>query len=328
MAVTITARPTRTDEALTSRWTAAHNPVIYKFQRRDRDISSVSESSGWLRLLMPDPSGLSVGDTVYINTFRYKGAVRIEATSVSAVWVSGLPYTGTDGAGYMNELSKRNYRIAINVYESGSDKLLGATSCVPFTDGSGKKDLGIYVAAYLKLVPTFEYDAVNKRDTNASLRFYITYQELWTGGSSDVFNDSVNYIYAVNAARQIGDSFGQNMHPYVLAYPTIRTAKFLTKFKRPVYFKGEPFSVGFIHSELLDVNLVKVETLLNINKAELAEGYDTLDVEQRESVNALMLAGDYASNVKYIRLKITSGEPAAPTYVYPGYVTDGYVAQL
>lgn len=326
MAVTITQRPTRTNEALTSRWTAAHNPTIYKFQRTDRAITAVIVSGVQLRLSLTDVAGLAAGTMVYMNTTKYKGAVLIETVGVGAIWVSGMALNGSDGAGYLNE-TKRNYRIEIKIYEHGNNKLLGSTSCVPFTNGSGTKDLGVYVAAYLKLVNNFGYDVVNERDVNASIKFYITFQEVWSGGSNSVQSDQVNYIFAVNAARQIGDKFGQNMHDYVLVYPNIRPAKFLTKFKRPVYFKGQPFSIGFIHSELLSVQLTKVETHLNINKVQVSVGNESLDIEQRESINNLMLAGDYADSVKYIKVKITSGAPASSGYVYPGYVEEGYVAQ-
>jgi hypothetical protein len=324
--VTITQRPTKTNEALTSKWTAAHNPVIYKFQRRDRDILSVIVAGSQLRISLNDATGLEVGTSVYVSTTKYKGAALIEIIIDDDIWVSGITPNGSDGAGYLND-TRRNYRIDIKIYESGNNKLLGATSCVPFNTGAGTKDLGVYVAAYLKLVNTFTYDAINKRDVNGSIKFYITFQEIWTGGIEDLQTDVASPIFAVNAARQIGEQFGQNMHPFVVVFPTTRTAKFLTKFKRPVYFTGKPFSIGFIYSELVSVQLHKVEQRLDVNKLQVSEVSTPLDTGQRESVNSLMLDEGYAANVRYVRLKLTSGAPVTEEYVYPGYVLTGYVAK-
>jgi hypothetical protein len=262
-----------------------------------------------------------------MNTGKYKGAVMVDAVIDNAVWVSGLALNGNDGAGYLN-FTRRNYKIEIKIYESGSNRLLGSTSCIPFNTGTGSKDLGVYVAAYLKLLNAFPYSVVNKRDVNASIKFYITFQEVWTGGSTALQTDAANPIFAVNAAKQIGDVNGQNMSEYVLLYPSTRVAKFLTKFRRPVYFRGQPFSIGFIHSELLGVELSKVETRLNINKSILDEDVAALDVEQAESVNNLMLNDEYTDAVKFVKLKIMSGSPVDVMYTYPGYVNEGYVAQL
>jgi hypothetical protein len=327
MAVTITQRPSRSNEDLTSRWTAAHNPVIYKFQRRDRSVTAVIVVGDEVRFTLDDATGLEVGYSVYVGTSKYKGYAVIESISSNFVYTSGLTPNGSDGAGYMND-TKRNYKINIKIYESGNNRLLGSTACVPFTNGAGTKDVGVYVAAYLKLINTFPYDVVNLRDVNSSIKFYITFQEVWTGGSVTLQSDISNPIYAMNAARQIGDNFGQNYHDYVLVYPNVRLAKFLTKFKRPVYFKGKPFAIGFIHSELLGVQLSKVERQLNANMVQVDEGTQALDIDQKESVNHMTIDGDYPDTVKYIALKINSGAPASSGYVYPGYVEDGYVEQI
>lgn len=326
MGVTITQRPIRSNEHLTSRWTAAHNPVIYKFQRRDRSITGVAVIGSQLRLTLDDASGINPGDSVYMVTGKYKGAVTVDIALGNTLWVSGITPNGNDGAGYLN-LSLRNYRIQINIYEVGSNKLLGSTACVPFTNGAGTKDLSIYLAAYLKLRNTITYEAVNERDVYGSIKFYITFQELWEGGNGDVQSDASNYVFAVNAARQIGDKYGQNLSEFVVVAPTSRPAKFLTKFKRPVYFEGQPFSVGFIYSEQTGFRLSKVEQRLDANKQQISEQITELDPDGREAVNALTLDGGYSSSVRYVRLKLMSGAPVTEQYVYPGYVQEGYVAK-
>ena len=302
--VNITQRPTRTVDIL-SRWTAAHNPVIYKFSRRDREVTAIIVSGSYLRLSV-DSTGIVVGNKIYVGATKYKGVGTVVNVSSGVVYVSGFNVTlGDDGTGYIN-LSLRNYRIEISIYESGSNALLGLTSCVPFTNGAGTKDVGKYVSAYLKLQNTFAYDALNKRDTNGSIKFYITYKETYTGGGGDLVSDAAQPIYAVNAAKQIGDVNGQNMAEFVAAYPTTRTAKFLTKFKRPVYFEGLPFSIGFIYSELLGVQITKEETQLDVNMATQSVGYDNLDPEQKEGVNSLMLAGSYPANTRFVELQLLS----------------------
>lgn len=326
MGVTITKRPTRTNEHLTSRWTAAHNPVVYKFQRRDREISAVIVSGAQIRLTLDDATGIEVGDSVYINTAKYKGAGVVETVLDSNIWLSGFTLNGNDSTGYLN-LTLRNYRIEIKIYEVGNSRLLGSTACVPFTTGEGIKDLHIYLAAYLKLRNTITYTAVNERDVNGSIKFYITYQEIWEGGSNEMQSDANNPIFAVNAARQIGDKYGQNLSEFVVVAPTSRPAKFLTKFKRPVYFEGQPFSVGFIYSEQTGFSLSKVEQRLDVNKQQVSEQATELDPDGREAVNALTLDGGYSSSVRYVRLKLVSGAPVTEQYVYPGYVQEGYVAK-
>lgn len=326
--VIITQRPSRTITGpITSRWTAAHNPVIYKFARRDREVSAVIIVSGDLRLTMDSVAGLIVGQSVYVNTTKYKGVGTIDTITAPYIFVSGFENNGSDTTGYVNDI-KRNYKIEIKIYEAGNNLLLGSTSCVPFTTGIGSKNLSLYVSAYLENKNDFGYDVVNQRDTDRFLKFYITYRETWTDGSADLITDAAQPIYAVNAAKQLGDLHGQNMGDYTPSYVPFQKGKFLTKFRRPVYFPGYPFSLSFIYSELANVTLSKRERRLNVNRAQQSENSLQLDAQEREAVNRITLTGGYPSNVKYITLDIITGDLIEDAYTYPGYVEDGYVAQL
>lgn len=333
--ITITERPLRTIGALTSRWTAGHNPVVYKFERSDYDVTDVQPTpalhGGSILVRIPAIGiGLHVGGSAYLGTVKYKGIgtiadVQESGGTTTYVWLTGIAANGLDMGGKFNDLGRRNYRIEIQIKEAGSDKLLGVADVAPFTNGLGKIDLRRYLSAYLLLRNDFAYNTVNKRDVYGSVKFYITYQERWLGNDGPVISDSAQPIFVTNSAKQIMDKHGQNMAEYVIS--NVSPAKFLTKFKSPVYWEGYPFSLSFIYSELLSFQVHKVEALLDVNKVQTGVNSAQLSDPERESVNRLMLDGGYGAATKYVRLKLRTGNPIPDDYVYPGYVDEGYVAQ-
>lgn len=274
--------------------------------------------------------GLEIGGSAYLGTVKYTGIgtiadVQESGGNTTFIWVTGLADNGLDVGGKFNDLSRRNYRVEIQIKESGSNKLLGVADVAPFTNGIGKIDLQRYLTSYLLLRNDFAYNAVNKRDIYGSVKFYITYQERWMGHDGPVISDVAQPIFVTNSAKQIGDKNGQNMAQYVINNTS--PAKFLTKFKSPVYWEGYPFSLSFIYSELLSFQVQKDEALLNVNKLQTGAESEELSDPERESVNRLMLTGGYGDAVRYVRLKLRTGNPIPDSYVYPGYVEEGYVAQ-
>lgn len=153
-----------------------------------------------------------------------------------------------------------NYRLEIYVFDSADTALNSeAFTFTPDSVGAILVDITSIVRSYLS--PTNDVSISNSNvemynDTNGYKKFYIKYKEVWTGSSEVLTSDSANQFYAVFGALQIPTTYGPNMYEYTLFNITEYTdGKFLTRFEKPVWWRGWPFLLSAIIDESLTGSL-------------------------------------------------------------------------
>lgn len=255
--------------------------------------------------------------TVYIGSPRN---VISRYTCSNQPIVYGFAFTETPDAAY---------RILINIYEAGTNTLLGVRSFKPIYVGENNVDISRFIKPYLRSSFNCDFSQENVAEPETLLRFYITYQEVFSSGSfGDIINDSSNYCNAVLSTKQIGESYGQNLADYTpFGVEEFGHAKFLTDFEQPVAFKGWPFSLSFIYSSEIGGHEIKrIQENLNINGVLVSDSEAQLDTTQINNINHLMLSDFTDSNFVDVFLEV--GEAMPETYVYEGYVEEGYTEEL
>lgn len=339
MSVTITTYPKATvsvSPSSISKWSAVHQPIIFEMIRKDKNIISITNDGGRPKVLwVGGMAGMTVGDTVYINSGIYVGNFTIYSiTSTSIITLVGT-YVSDGAGGYVNFLTLRpNYYVETIIYginNSDTYYSIGESINRPAGDGTLKVDVSVFLKSLVDYRDRFAYDVVNRRDNTQGGRYNITYQEFWTGSSTSASSllDS-NIYYFVNSAKQIQQQYGSNMGEYVpFANATTPKAKFLGAFVKPTYFPGFPFSISFIYSESLQLlELRKYEQEKDVNGVASAAVSTDLDNGQVYGVNRLMLEGDYPTTTKEVDIWLETGDAECIQYVHNDYEEDEYVEEL
>jgi hypothetical protein len=221
--------------------------------------------------------------------------------------------------------------LIVYIYEYGSNILLGKSTYNPRV-GSLNVDISHEIRSYLESNLSFTYgSSLNYKDTTSTLKCYLKYQlvTIESGNTlteGTIVSDESNHIYVTNSAKQIQETYGQNMGEYVpYGVEGLIKAKFLTKFEEPVYFAGYPFVLSWIYSELVVGHELKLlEDRLNVNGANISSEETQLDTTQGFSINLLKLQDSYNSNVNFVDISISTGQPKDDLYVESGYVVTGY----
>jgi hypothetical protein len=243
---------------------------------------------------------------------------------ITSRWVAAwnpIVYTFT-----FTDLTDITSNLVVYLYEFGTNTLLSKANYKPI-NGSLKVNLSSFIKAYLShnYSPNFS-NGINSKDSGSTIKFYIKYQLNTSTTTGSIISDESNYLYVTNSVKQIGEVYGQNMAEFVpYGQEDVLKAKFLTKFDEPVYFDGYPFTLSFIYSELIINHELKlVEDRKNINAVHLSSNETQLDTSQGYSINYIKLQDSYTSNVEYVDVSISTGQPKSENYVYQGYVTQGY----
>jgi hypothetical protein len=225
--------------------------------------------------------------------------------------------------------------LIVYIYEYGSNTLLGKSTYHP-RGNTLRVDISHEVRSYLysEFLPDFtqgEPNSVNANDEGSTLKCYLKYQlvtiqEGNTLAYGDLISDESNFIYCTNSAKQLGEPYGQNMALYVpYGIDTVMKAKFLTKFDEPVYYPGYPFTISFIYSEyIVGHEIFLTEAKKDLNGNALGSIETELLRQWGHSINQLKLQDSFASNVAYVDINLTTGQPTEDFYVESGYVEEGY----
>src|SRR5690554_364183 len=119
MAINITQYPERiinSDAATLSRWSAVHQPIVFKMHRRD-SVANIGVSGNTLTVSVPDTSLLTVGDFVYIENSTGNGVFEVLTipNSTSFTVAKGTVII-SDGVGYINYQTRLNYFVSTKIY--------------------------------------------------------------------------------------------------------------------------------------------------------------------------------------------------------------------
>ena len=271
-----------------SRWSAAFNPIVFTYQRRDFYISDTySTAFGQNTTFVINASlssntiSVTSGDMVYINTGDYDGVYKIASVdsynnTITIDVAYSSPATKT---GFVN-INKFKPYYQVNTQIEYEDPITLKTSTItcthrPNLSGVVKADISSFLQSLLRAKDDSNFTQINFRDSNLSASYKIKYAEVWqnpvTGGKAgEVYIDAGKPYYVMYSARQLGDTFGGNMAAYV-PFKTVdgasRRARWITDFAEPAYSTGYPFDIGFIYGEELAGLDVYVEiTPLDINR--------------------------------------------------------------
>jgi len=281
-----------------SRWNAAFNPIVFTYQRKDFNVSAVTEDTekqyAILKVDAPlinqqtSVPVLKAGDKVYVNAGMYKGIYEVEKTTPDNTLIIRTGFAG-NAAGYININQLRPYYKMITRINY-TDKLTGLQNTIKSTnrpDGTGliKADLSNFLQSLLRAKDESTYTQSNFRDDNLSASYQIAYAEEWDENGVTKTSDFVNInhtYYILYAAKQLGERYGGNLVafvPFSNLAGGLEKARWVTDFAEPAYSNGYPFDIGFIYSEdLLGRELYCEFTLLDINRTPMSGGLQTVSL--------------------------------------------------
>ena len=290
-----------------SAWVALHNPIIWKYIRKDFVMVDVVVSGEKATVTFNSPDAykfslIETGDLFYISNATVTGTFVVEHTSGSdqiVIFLDGAGYAnGTYNLGYANNNSLAGYRIEAEILtftdDPTDDAVLAVTDWQPFTDGTLTIDISSWLKRELTMRDGFDYTTDYANDEFAWGGFHFKVRERFTDEYDEPswISDTTDY-YWVNAVKQLQDQYGQNMAKYVPFYSTDGGwyAKFLTKFVNPVYFPGLPFDLSCIVSEkLVSLNLEFSFANYDVNGTVFGFGVNT-DITNDVGVTRLNVAG-------------------------------------
>lgn len=259
MSLTVNQRPSTTISGETSRWNAIAHPLLYKLQRKDFTFASITNSGGFVRLVLDASFGnvassFDVDDVVYFQTDAgiYAVAGNVTASLYSApntLVTLDTAYISSSTGWVNNDTLRPNYKLEYEVYNTGGI-ILNEEPFYKSPNSSGLVSINISAIVRAYLSPNNDADLTGSTkvfdSTNAYLKFYIKYRETWTGSSESQTNDSANQFFAVLGAKQIPSTYGSNMAEDVSFNDGSPLPGWLTKFDNPVAWRGYPFLLSAI----------------------------------------------------------------------------------
>ncbi|RYY36801.1 MAG: hypothetical protein EOP46_05070 [Sphingobacteriaceae bacterium] len=268
-----------------SRWSAAFNPIVFTYQRRDFEVVSIDKvnvaTKGYCARLKINGTVSSVKpeELIYVDAVAYKGVYKVLSSTSNTLTID-TPFT-TSHAGFVNINSLRPYykvqtKITSIHPETGVQQSMLSVNR-PDTTGLIKADVSHFLQSLLMVKDDSDYAQLNYRDAGLSASYTIAFSVNWDGNiDNDKYIPVADPFYVLFAAKQLGDKHGGNMAEYVpfktVAQPAQR-AKWLTDFQEPAYSNNYPFDIGFIYSEhLLGLQLYAEVVMLDINRQPLPGG--------------------------------------------------------
>ncbi|MFD1255718.1 hypothetical protein ACFQ3S_02835 [Mucilaginibacter terrae] len=278
-----------------SRWSAAFNPVVFTYQRRDFGISLIyADASHNATFIVNGALGagaviLAADDWVYINAGAYNGVYKVLSVNLgsSTITINMSYMASTVTGGYININKLRPY-YQVRTQITYQDKITGQVETIkathrPNSSGLVKADVSSFLQSLLRAKDDSDNTQVNYRDDNLSASYTVSYAEVWqnvaTGTDTEpAYINIPQPYYALYAARQLGDAHGGNMAafvPFKSVDGASKRARWITDFAEPAYSAGYPFDIGFIYSEDLAGQNVYCEiTPLDINRQPLPDSVE------------------------------------------------------
>ncbi len=264
-----------------SRWNAAFNPVVFSYQRKDFEVTAISQDSTTLKTLLQINAmvgTVKTGELIYVNAGAYKGTYAVLQAQNTALLIDALYVSSSATTSYTNINSLRPYyKILTEI--TYQDKLTGQQQTIrasnrPDNTGLIKADISNFLQSLLRARDESDFTQTNFRDDNLGASYQVRYAESWDDGTASgylsYFINIANPYYVVYAAKQLGQRYGGNLAAYVpfaSLTDSSQPAKWVTDFEEPAFSNGYPFDIGFIYSEyLLGLDIYCELTLLDINR--------------------------------------------------------------
>jgi hypothetical protein len=316
-----------------NKWVAAHNPVILEFQRLDfQFISTTSQDSGnqtRLNLPVSNPNFIyRVGDVIPVFNASFEFVNFHTITDINLT--TGSPTIdatfGLFTSGSFNSHRRRNYYIEIRangILPSTGEEVIRSIKVTTDRKGVVRADISGILRSYMALDLTLDYDtnpagSINVKDVKGYISTEYQYREMFQGSAGN-FIAIDSPVKSVNGAFQIQHEFNGYYNNYVVT-PLGNKAKPLTRFARPMYWTGRPWTIDY----LFDQEMLTTECSLfrGIFKGELATLDNTFGVliaDDDEQLNETRFDAlnriyyDFAQNITdaadFFRLVIQTNEP-------------------
>jgi hypothetical protein len=283
-----------------SRWSAAFNPIVFTYQRRDFEVTGITAQPYTNNTIVSVNAAVSVTsnnntvsvkveDMVYLKTSAYDGVYRVISVDVyDNTLMLDVPFKEGSSTGFININKLRPY-YQVNTKIEYQDKITGQVKTItcthrPNQSGVTKADISSFLQSLLRAKDDSTFTQTNYRDDNLSACYSVSYAEVWQDvatGKDTVhpYISAGNPYYVMFAARQLGDANGGNMAAYV-PFKTVdgpsRRARWVTDFAEPAYSSGYPFDIGFIYGEdLAGLDLYCETTALDINRQPVKGGVES-----------------------------------------------------
>lgn len=286
-----------------STWNAVWHPIIYRLQRQDfhiesGDVITNPGSGGDTIITIADSiiTELEVGQFIYVNYSSLQSTyevleVNFPGGGVTEIIIdTGGGYSSPLDGGYINLITARSfYMMEVRIFRydnlpSGEEI---SDSYAQFRPSNNAGDTVANIQSWLENLVTADnnssYYALNELHKNLGQAYTLEAREYWKEAGytewvgEDLFGEELDGV--VNAVKQTGDKWGQNMAEYVMQVPVggpfqsqLNTeAKFLTKFEIPTCFVGYPFDLSYIQTEEISgFSVFKSERRFNINGSSLS----------------------------------------------------------
>jgi hypothetical protein len=353
MSVTLISSPEQVVQASPSeisRWNAVWHPNIFRLQRRDYNILvgdfDVNPGSGGdtlIRIRNVELTELEIGMDIFYSYGTLADTIGIEDVYISGgdtfivVDRGSVFFPAPSDPGYINLVDTRSfYMIEVKVLKydavSGTEVTDAYQQFRPSNNaGDIKADIQCTLQTMLSIDNSFDYSTTNQLAKEFGRGYTIQLREYWKEAGYTSFSAPTNNVFGVvNAVKQVGDTWGQNLAEFVMYTPagsnpqTNTFGKFLTLFEDPRYFVDYPFDLSYIHNRLIsDLTIIKVEIKLDINGNSLGTTQTTLSTTvsnqtQYAGVMRMMLQGGYASNVYSVNVSLYANSFAIGNQISEG----------
>lgn len=293
----LTKDPSLTINGFVSRWSACFNPIVFTYQRKDFDVTAITQDSTTLKpaiTVNTTLTGLTVGDFVYLEAglsnglSTYKGAFEV-LSFVDSKIIIDTDYIAPDSvSGFANIDTLRPYykvTTKIKYVDVATGRFNTIVSTNRPINGVTKANLSSFLQSLLQPQPDLSnYTQVNYRDMGLGASYQVSYAESWEG-HAPVFTDVSTPFYVTYAAKQLQQRGGGNMFDFVSQPGGQQLAKWLTDFVEPSYSTGFPFDLPFIYSErIAGLQLYYKFILLDYNRQPLGvQDYTTFLLNENSS---------------------------------------------
>lgn len=217
-------------------------------------------------------------------------ATRDSNTSYYVAIDNPVIFTFTAGAG--------ETQVIINIYDGTAtppEQVNGFDIVLSF-DSSNQVvfDAAPYLRSLLNNTNDFNYTSNSASDTNASLLFYLEYQE-FPIPSPSVYTQT-NEFTAIKAAKQIGNAYGANMAEYVDFTTQVSLQDLNTPSKTLPFWVDYPFSLeGVLNEEVKSYIITEYEQ----NAIQQQRRYNTVAVNQLINHFRIPLAAPNQNKVEF-----------------------------
>lgn len=318
-----------------SRWNAVHQPIIYKGTRRDAAVLNIavtmfgSIQANRITLTAIPPSDFTIGSQLTVVSGGKVNTVKILSISGNHVFTTRAFMFPTVG-GLANTSNRKNYYVQTKIWGVDQNNTyfeVGLMDTKPLANGVVQLNVNGFLKTITEFTDIFQYNQINKKIARSGGRFVIQTREVWKNyeGAFSAFSEN-NAFFWVNGAKQIKESFNFNMGvwvPFQNYFPKV--ANFISAFEKPTYFDGYPFSLTFIYSEkLAGRQIARVEDRFNLNGSVVSNATNNLITDQNSSINRLMIAGGYSSNIVESDVWLEDVGVGVINIFAGGYVAPGY----